>query len=288
MITVKEIQAKSIITASKLPKIDYVVNPYVGCQFACSYCYASFMGRFANETIANWGNYLHVKTNIIELFENEYPKLKFKNGRYPSLFISSVTDAYQPNEKVYRLTRGILEILVKNQYLGKISILTKSPLVRRDIDLFKQLPQVEVGMTVTAVDDHITRYVEMSAPSGLSRVKTLRHLAEEGIETYAFIGPLLPHYRYALADLEKLVASLAEAKVKSVYVEHINLSDYILKRMGPVLKQSSTEIQQMYRQAKFAKHREALDEMIYPLLEWYGIRMRGERTLYHQEMGRKD
>lgn len=92
---INEIQAKSIITKSKLPDTDYVVNPYIGCQFACLYCYASFMGRFVNESLENWGNYLYVKTNAAELFKVEYKRLKPINNKSPSIMLSSVTDPYQ-------------------------------------------------------------------------------------------------------------------------------------------------------------------------------------------------
>ena len=90
---IKEIQDKSIITKSKLPDTDYVVNPYVGCEFACLYCYASFMGRFVNEPLENWGNYLYVKTNAVELFKSEYKKLKSINNKPPRMMMSSVTDS---------------------------------------------------------------------------------------------------------------------------------------------------------------------------------------------------
>src|SRR3989344_5095642 len=68
---VKEIVAKSILVPSKLPDADYVVNPYTGCEFACKYCYASFMGRYVGEPIEQWGSYCYVKINAVELFREE-------------------------------------------------------------------------------------------------------------------------------------------------------------------------------------------------------------------------
>ena len=80
---VKEIQTKSILTLSKLPDTDYVINPYVGCRFGCTYCYASFMGRFVSKQINDWGEYVYAKINAPELLRNELRKLKNK-GRNKS------------------------------------------------------------------------------------------------------------------------------------------------------------------------------------------------------------
>lgn len=93
-----ELDCKSVITKSKLPDTDYVVNPYVGCSFSCLYCYASFMGRFVGESIENWGNYVYIKKNSVEIFEKQLKKLLDKKLK-STIFFSSVTDPYLPIEK---------------------------------------------------------------------------------------------------------------------------------------------------------------------------------------------
>jgi DNA repair photolyase len=277
---VKEIEAKSILTKSKLPGVDYVVNPYVGCQFGCSYCYATFMGRLVNEPLETWGEYLYVRTNTCELFAKELGRF-YRRKHFPSIFLSSVTDAYQGPEKKYRLTRGVLEILVERQYPGSVGILTKSPLVTRDIDLFKQLADVDVGVTVTAADDNICRFVEAQAPFERHRFAALRKLNEEGVSTYAFVGPLLPHLSLKPEALEAIFRDLAAVGVRSVYVEHVNMKPYILQRLGPVIANEPREIARVYQQARSTAYREKLDVLVETFLAKYALELIGGETIRH-------
>jgi len=281
---INEVEAKSVLTKSKLPGVEYVVNPYIGCQFGCLYCYASFMGRFVNEPIERWGHYLYARTNAPQVFEREYRKLRSR-GSAPSMLLSSVTDPYQGAEKKYKLTRGILEILAEEPYPGEVSILTKSPLVLRDIDLFQRIPKIDIGMTVTSTDDKICRFLEVYAPDVRHRFDTLHTLNMQGIKTYAFIGPLLPHFRYEEEQLDALFRAVANAGVRSVFVEHMNLKPYIRKRMWPVIEKAGNDIREVYLGASEKRHRDALQEMIIPLLEKYQLSLRLNKVLNHVSDG---
>ncbi|MGH7342852.1 MAG: radical SAM protein, partial [Candidatus Rokuibacteriota bacterium] len=223
---IQEIEAKTVLVASKLPDADYVVNPYTGCQFACAYCYASFMGRFVDEPVARWGEYVYAKVNAPAVVRAELRRWSPRKRR-SSVLLSSVTDPYHGIEERYRLSRDILSAFVEATYPGSISVLTKSPLVLRDVDLLRELPDVEVGMTVTTTDDRVSRFLEVKAPTSTRRLRTLDELARRGLRTYAFVGPLLPHFRYAPHLLEAVIRALADAGVRSVYVEHLNLRRYI-------------------------------------------------------------
>src|SRR3989338_6288522 len=107
---IKEIQAKTILVKSKLPESDYVINCYTGCSFACSYCYASFMGRFVGKNISDWGEYVYAKINAPELLKKELPKLKDK-GKNVTILLSSVTDPFQAAEAKYKLSEKCLTVL---------------------------------------------------------------------------------------------------------------------------------------------------------------------------------
>jgi len=189
---IREIKAKSILTKSGIPGVDYCVNPYVGCSHGCRYCYATFMKRYSGHTEA-WGGFVDVKINAPEILQKQ-----LKRARMGRVMISSVTDAYQPIESKYKLTRQCLEALLQCQF--PVDILTKSPLVLRDMDIIKKFKDIEAGITITTNDEKMQKIFEPNAPSIMARIRTLKALHDKGIYTYAFIGPVLPMNPEALSE----------------------------------------------------------------------------------------
>jgi DNA repair photolyase len=238
------------------------------------------MGRYVGEPIESWGEYLYVKTNAVDLFTIELERLR-RRRTDATILLSSVTDPYVGYEAKYKLTRGILTEANRQRYPGPIGILTKSPLVLRDLNLLQNLPDVDVGVTVTTTEDTISRFLEVRAPPASARIKTLQKLTAENIPTYAFIGPLLPHFRYHEDLLDDLLGSIATAGVKSVYVEHMNLRAYIRKRLWKTIEHEPPEIQAVYRAAETDEHRRALDVMVTRLLRKHGLKLRLDEVLYH-------
>ena len=181
MIT-REIYARSILSKSKV--FDYTINPYIGCQHGCAYCYARFMKRTTGHR-EPWGEFVDIKTNAPDLLRLEINKKS--PGR---VWISGVCDPYQPIETRYELTKKCLEILVQHDW--SITIQTKSPLVVRDIEWLKKAAKIDVGLTVTTADDSIRRLFEPNAPSINTRIRALEELHLAGIRTFAMIAPMLP------------------------------------------------------------------------------------------------
>jgi len=241
------------------------------------------MGRFVNEPRSNWGNYVYVKKNAVELARKELQNWSTKKCK-SSILLSSVTDSYHGIEKKYGLTRGILEVFVEKQYSGRVSILTKSPLVMRDIDLLKQLPNINVGITITTTDDKLSRFLEVTAPLASSRFNTLKKLNEQNIPTYAFVGPLLPHFRYEPQLLDELFREIVNTGVKEIYVEHLNLSSYIKERLWKELSQESESIQATYEKAQSKEHREIITKMVLDLVAKYDLHLRLGGAIYHQDL----
>jgi len=201
---VREIRVKTILSKSKV--YDYALNPYVGCQHGCSYCYARFMKRFTKH-IEPWGEFVDVKINAADLLVVEINK-----KRQGAVWISGVCDPYQPLEARYELTRKCLEILAHHYW--PVNIQTRSPLVLRDIDIIREAPVIEVGFSIATADDNIRRLFEAGAPSIDSRLSALDELHRSGIKTYAMIAPILP-------GAESLIKAL-EGKVDYILVDRMN------------------------------------------------------------------
>lgn len=207
-IAVREIQVKTVLTPSGISGLDYSLNPYVGCAHGCAYCYADFMRRFSGHT-EPWGTFVDIKRNAPELLRAELAR-----KRPGVIGLSLVTDPYQPLEKTYGLTRRCLETLLDFPEFS-LTVLTRSTLVLRDIDLLRRLARVEVGLSVTTDDDRVRRLFEPRAPTIGRRLAALRRLREAGLKTYAFVGPLLP------MDPAHL-ARLLIGRVDYIYLDRMN------------------------------------------------------------------
>jgi DNA repair photolyase len=195
-VDVTEITAKTILVRSRIPGADYVINPYLGCAHGCRYCYAVFMRRYArHHPGAPWGSFVEVKVNLARVLTAELARKK-QRGR---VILSSVCDPYQPVELRYRLTRGALEILA--EFGWGIDILTRSPLVLRDLDLLSAIPGVSVGLSIPTDDDRVRQRLEPQAPPIPARIATLKKLAQAGLSPWVFIAPMLPMNPVRLYEL---------------------------------------------------------------------------------------
>jgi DNA repair photolyase len=184
---ITEITVKAALVRSKIAGVDYVINPYLGCVHGCRYCYAVFMRRYSrHHSAAAWGSFVEVKINLPDLLEAELRRKK-KPGR---ALLASVCDPYQPVEARYRLTRGCLKIL--QEYGWDADILTRSPLVTRDLDILKEMPEVSVGFSIPTDDDRVRSILEPQAPPIAARLKALAHLHTAGLHTWVFVAPMLP------------------------------------------------------------------------------------------------
>ena len=239
IVIVKETECKSILTKSGLKTVDYAINPYVGCEHGCVYCYATFMKRFTGHK-EEWGAFVDVKVNAAEVLDRQ-----LRRAKAGSVTFSTVTDAYQPLESEYAITRACLESFIGCHF--PISILTKSALVLRDIDIIKRLENIEVAFTISTLDDEIRQRFEPRASPIPARLDALRVLAEAGVYTWAFCGPILPFLSDGEAELDALFGALKQVQVKRVLVDSLNLRGAAWGRVRNVLAAHYPDLVKGYR-----------------------------------------
>jgi DNA repair photolyase len=229
----KEIKAKSIITKSQL-NCDYCVNPYVGCMHGCIYCYARFMKRFTGHQ-EEWGNFVDAKINAVELVRQS------EKYRGKEIFFSSVTDPYQPVESRYKLTRNVLEKLIPIQ--PTIAIQSKSDLLVRDIDVFKKFKNIDVGISLSTLDESTQKKVEPLASSPQRRIEALKKLKKAEIHTHVFISPILPE----ITDWKAIIKA-TKKYADEIWFENLNLYPSIKANIYNFLKTVDPNLIDKYKE----------------------------------------
>lgn len=229
---IRETLCKSALGKCGFPGGGLAINPYVGCGHGCVYCYARFIKRFTGHT-EKWGTFVDVRTNIADVLAKQLKSSRFQAQQ---IHIGTVTDPYQPIEGKYKLTSQILEVLVN--YENPVSILTKSDLVLRDIDLLKQFKEVNVDFTINTLDEKWKRLVEPNSSTVEQRFQAIRKLVKEGITTVVLMGPYWPVF----TDPQALFKKFKETGVSHVFTESFNTTggnftgvEEILKRYYPQL-----------------------------------------------------
>lgn len=179
---VQETEARQALAHCVLPEVVWSLNPYTGCSHDCVYCYVPEVAHVDRE---RYGSYVIVKRNLPSLLGRE---LKRKEVR--PIFLSSATDPYQPAEGVYEITRRCLEVLSRHK--AAVRVLTRSPLVLRDLDLLHTFDDLAIGLSIPTLDDAARKAIEPSAPAIASRLSTVRRLADEGFEPFVNVMPAYP------------------------------------------------------------------------------------------------
>ncbi len=176
---------------------DWTCNPYIGCSFGCTYCYAMFLPQNRRPR-EEWGRWFQAKANALELARKQAPKVA---GR--AVYISSVTDPYLPAERGLRLTRGILEALIPHQ--PRLLIQTRGPLVVRDLDVLRQFRSVRVNLSIITDSEEVRQAFEPKAPPLEKRWEAARAVQAAGVPVGICVTPMLP-----LQDPDTFVRRLVE------------------------------------------------------------------------------
>lgn len=234
----KKKEGSALCSPSKLPASNYVINPYTGCTHRCMYCYASFMGRFSGHTGEPWGTYLVPK---------QYKAMKLPHDlKGKTILVGSVTDAYNPGEKQYRMMPDILHTLSHCE--AHVEILTKSSLILRDLELLRRIPDLAVGISLSNLNQTDNDVLEPNASSASKRLETLETLHRNGITTYLFVAPYLP----GITSLKTLAESSA-GYVDYICVENLNLRGAGKTNVLNALVRLHPELAPLYREIYLQK-----------------------------------
>jgi DNA repair photolyase len=206
--------ARSIISRNNSPDIsfDQSINPYRGCEHGCIYCYARPSHAYLNLSPGlDFETRLFYKADAARLLEEE---LAAPGYRCSPITIGANTDPYQPIEREYRVTRSIIEVLAK--YRHPFSIITKSAMIERDIDLLAPLARdnlVYTLVSVTTLSPELKRTLEPRTASPAARLRAIRRLSEAGIPVGVMVAPVIP----VLTDseVERILQAAAEAGARS-------------------------------------------------------------------------
>jgi len=222
---------KSCLNKSNIT--DFTLNPYVGCEHACRYCYADYMRRWS-DIEDKWGEFVIVKTNAPEILKKELAKMKGTN--LGSVWIGSVCDCYMPLEQKLELTRKILETFNNSGKKADMQIVTKSTLVRRDLKLLKEL-DAEIGVSVGIGNDNTSSIIEPKANLPSERFSLFVDLNKEGIKNFAFISPVIP----GLSNLEEIFSQLDKVGCKEAWIEILNIKKSVIDKLEPIIRKKLPE-----------------------------------------------
>jgi DNA repair photolyase len=188
---------------------DWSCNPYLGCSFGCTYCYAMFLPQNRRPK-EDWGKWFQAKINAVEVARKQAPKVAGQ-----AVYIASVTDPYLPAERSLRLTRGILEVLAEVQ--PRLLVQTRGPLVVNDIDVLTRFSSVRVNISIPTDDERVRLRFEPKAPPLERRWEALHKLREAGLSVGVCVTPMLP-----VADPEAFVQRLVEFKPDVVVTQEFH------------------------------------------------------------------
>ena len=227
-------QCKRASSPSRLPGLDWAINPYRGCAHSCAYCYAQDVTRF--EPSRSWGGVVEVKIGIVQCLKRELEKERAA-GVYG---IGTVTDPYQPLEKEYELTRGCLALL--KRHAARVSILTKSDLVLRDLDILRSWTGAEVGISIGCADRDVAKLLEPGAATPDKRFMALQKLSEEGVSAYLMAAPIVRGLSDSNGSIAELVRLAGESGVHRIIWDMFNPKPMASERMAKALSSAGLEM----------------------------------------------
>jgi DNA repair photolyase len=266
---------RTILNAPEQTGMDFwSLNPYVGCEFGCTYCYARYAHRYVVERAHAQGRLtdaefvefrgphgweafeqrIFVKEYAVAALERDlrrHARSAHPSARPAPIVIGTATDPYQPAERRFRLTRAVLERLARCEGLS-VGLITKSPLIARDVDVLARLQRrnaVEVYISLISIDASLVRSVEERSPHPAARLRALRRLTAAGVNAGLIAAPVLPGITDDVTGLRRLFAAARNAGARFVCAGPLRLYPAVRDRFLPVLARRYPALADRYRAA---------------------------------------
>jgi DNA repair photolyase len=272
-------------TGVRMP-FTWTINPYRGCEFACKYCYARYTHEFMEmRDGVEFEQKIYVKQHTADLLRRDLRRVK----RGESIALGTATDPYQPAERRYEVTRGILEEFVRHRGL-ELGIVTKSNLIVRDLDLLREVSRnnvVSVHITVTTLNLELARILEPRAPRPDLRMEAVREISEAGINVGVSCSPVLPGITDSPADLEALVREAAAAGARHIFANPLFLKPCSAAVFLPFIEKHFPHLVDNYRRRYQDRaflppsYGKRISQLIARLRQKYGIKRADPRGAKH-------
>ncbi len=264
---------RSIMNGPKATGMGFwSINPYIGCALGCAYCYARYAHRYTAERLATAARldgdsalptddmppWLAFERRV--MVKREAPAIVRRElGRaatlqalhHETVVIGTATDPYQPAERRFRITRGVLEVLAEQTGIG-VTIITKSPLVTRDIDLLSRINErsrLSVHVSLITIDRELARCLEPRAPTPEARLRGIARLRQHGIAVGVNAMPVLPGITDAPEMIEELVIALKRVDASYVSACALRLQPAARDRYLPFIAATFPELAGKYARA---------------------------------------
>lgn len=247
-------RVKDYLNKTKLSNLDYVINPYVGCPHKCLYCYAAYMSSFSKHS-EEWGEFIDIKCT-----SKKINTFKIKNKK---VMVSTVTDPYNSFEAKYEVTRKIMEQLVNSE--AYISVVTKSNLVLRDIDVFKRMKHVEVAISLSTLDEVLRQKLEPNSSSIAERIETLKELKCNGIKTVVFVAPIIP----MITDFKNIIEQTKEF-VDEYWFDKLSLRTSFKTKMFNFIENEYPSYKPLYNEIYNQKNSQYFDKITEDIKQYCG------------------
>ncbi len=269
-------QPRSILNPPESTSIGcWSLNPYVGCEFGCSYCYARYAHRYVLQRARDAGRltagefgelsgrhgfegfehqiFVKDRSSVLAALDRDLPRLlaRYRRGEPASLLIGTATDPYQPAERRFGITRAVLQRLAQAPPLG-LGLITKSPLVTRDASLLARLGQrhrVTVHLSLISTSRRLIRWFEVRSPMPHARLRALRKLTDWGVNAGVLVAPILPGITDGEQHLRRLLTAAKRHGAKFAHPSPLRMYRAVRPVFLPVVERQFPGLVSRYQAA---------------------------------------